>query len=102
MATYTYVNGPCDGRKLTTRQPLADGAVLNCGGAGYQFNRDVPGALQWLDVGASFTPAGPLAPKAHTAWHDLQQAVNRSLPTALRRSKTIRLAAARKLARGRR
>jgi hypothetical protein len=45
-----------------------------------------------------YTPV-PVAPKAHDAWGDLRNAVNRKLPTSLARSQAIRRAARRRLAR---
>src|SRR5207237_3823172 len=99
MPSYPFVGGPCDGRRSPNlaREP-ADGTIIQCGGAGYQYNYGNRGVFVWLDVGG--TGAGPgLGTHAPKGWADLQRAVNRHLPTALVRSRAYRRAATRQLAR---
>jgi hypothetical protein len=88
-ATYRYSLGPCDGRTATFSPPLADGQVVSCGGAGYQFNRGNPGVLIWLDTGPP--PAPDKVPPLETrqvgrAWHKLMTAMGHNMPMALNRS----------------
>ena len=92
MPTYRYIGGPCNGRSLTTSQPLADNAQVKCGGATYEFNSGNPGVVIWLDVGTPTQAAADALNlrQVFKAWHKLTHTLGAEAPAAVRRSRAGR------------
>jgi hypothetical protein len=99
---YRLVGGPCNGRLSFnyTVRPFV-GFTQDCRTHTYEFRADG----RFHDVGLAEVfeeESEPRAVHASKGWHDLQVSVNRRLPTALARSRRMRLAVRRKVSRKRR
>jgi hypothetical protein len=92
VATYPLVGGPCDGRRSFnfTVEPLDDFEYF-CLGNTYAFVRS-DRRFHWVDTSGSPVGEAALGVHAPRAWAHLQRAVNRKLPTALRRAQVVRRA----------
>jgi hypothetical protein len=92
VATYVYRLGPCNGRTVSYTPALADGRVVGCGGASYQFNAGNPGVLIWLDPGPSGGGGGASVDTRQVgrAWHKMTHALGVDGPAAIRRSAAAR------------
>lgn len=91
-----YIGGPCDGRTA----PNDGMAIHTCGGATYMVGQNFN--YHVTDEAAGAVGTGALGTHAPRSWAHLQRAVNRKLPTALRRAQIIRRATLHTMARRRR